>query len=150
MSYGWIKEFYDGSFEHGWDTEVSKKRASWSRGVLDGIRRVYLHTCHGSFTLDAGAGEYHQVDSLSATFKGADVTTPSTFINRRIAKKINERDVWKQLYKQENEDGSIWYVMKFSDKDVGAPIKPSVVNRWLVLEVDMKTGEAVCQIRNEV
>lgn len=149
MSYGWVKEFCDGNFEYGWDEDVKNKKASWTRGALYGIKRVYLYTKHGGFVLDAGEGEYLQVDGLSAAFPGTSATMLATFVNRRIAKRIRDEDVGKRLYRHKHNDCA-WYTMEFTDKEIGAPIKDKVAGRWLVIEVDMKTGEPLCQIRDKV
>lgn len=150
---GWAKIFNDGSVECGRDKDVAAHKSSWSRGRLDGIVSVVLlNTPKASYTLNAGEGEYTQVDCLSATFSGINNTVPAEFINRRIAKKLNGDDVGKRLrmdQRTDDDDGMI-YTFELSKDVDGALIRQQVEDRWLVVEVDMETGKPLCQIRDTV
>jgi hypothetical protein len=61
----WVKVFKDFTTEGGSDLEISKGRASWSKGRLKNIIRVFISEKLSSATLELPDTQWHQFDRMA-------------------------------------------------------------------------------------
>lgn len=127
MSY-WMKFFTDGTKEKGTDADVATRRASWSRGRLDGITYAIL-----SF-----AGVVIRVDGTDIWQKDqyvASSTLPSRRVARSLGVRIMPEDVGKKAYAK--HEGNRVYKLELADKVDGNSllITPEMEGHWLVLKM---------------
>jgi len=79
----WIKLFNDGSSEHGSDSDIINKQASWSRGRLDGIESVQIFEGNVGVVLVVPNTEWYQYDRYVAL-----LDTPGVHVPTRVARVV--------------------------------------------------------------
>ena len=113
--YGWIKLFADGTKEVGTDYDVSRKKASWSRGRLEGM--VGAEIIHGNKSIAIYApGVFWQSDDYEIT------------VHPNSKPELKVRRLQKQIEKMDYLHFNI-----NPDKDCG---------KWLTIELDITTGKS--------
>lgn len=110
---GWVKYFADGTKEEGYDYLVQAKKASWSKGRLDGIIAVSL-THDGTTVMVRATGTWWQED----VFEAVVGENGGKIVERRLFKDIVENDKF-QCWQDVGDQNFIWTI---SDVAVAADI----------------------------
>lgn len=134
---GWIKRFFHGTIEIGKDEDVRHKKASWSKGRLQGIKSVELHHKGIQLTIE-GAGEYWQSDDYEVDF-GMNIPI---LIARRIQKKVQPEDRFVCIF---SDDRSLYVRFLSANRLNGSrkpifPIDSNNIGKWITLEYNLETG----------
>lgn len=138
----WTKHYFDGSTYTGSDEAIIKGEASWTRSRNSHIIAVDLS--HKNFFLSIyGPGEYWQSD----TYESRLMENGAKLVKRRIERKIEPNDMYFGYATPELGKAFI----RFDNKDPrGTIIKipSSKIGKWLILELDIETGEISQYIRD--
>lgn len=126
---GWIKHFLDGKVEYGYDHLVNTKKASWSKGRLDGICAVELIVQDKSICSIVGTGQYHQSDDYEVGM----ISDRYQLVTRRIQKKIETLDGFVT-----QNGGNVHFAFAanvYKDGEI-AQITKDMIGKWLTIEYD--------------
>lgn len=140
----WIKHFADGSCERGDEKDILAGTASWSKGRLDGLKKVEV-VGNGCLLSLEGIGEYWQADGYIVASGAPKPIMVKRFVQKRI-------EVWdKAFIVQQTKntviikafDGSAInpkYIMPVLQKDVGC---------WITAEIDFRSNAVSCYVSDK-
>jgi hypothetical protein len=136
---GWIKTFYDGKKEYGFDDLIKTHKSSWSKGQLHNIEEVTItndQSC-SSYILAVPNTEWHQFDRFYTILNGSSQSL--TYRAARVIQaKINNFHIGMNLSLHKMEESNnieSFYYLEHLREGCGYDniITKSAMDKWLSL-----------------
>ena len=139
---GWTKHFADGTKYVGSDHAVAARAASWRNSRNHGMVATELN--YGTYKLEIqGPGTYWQSDGYEAVYPGPN----TTLLRRRIEKRIEAGDNYVRIRTTDTELVAAFNAPLDGGKFI--PLGPKLVNKWLILELNIGDMSFSHQIRDK-